>query len=1130
MLQKAKTSLLRLLIVLCLVCCLVAVVLTAAACKNTQDPTIVGAEMSNGELVLKWSDGTTTTLPLKGLDGTNGTNGTNGNNGKDGIGIKSVEWKNGKLHITFTEGDPVDIEITGEIPDVCTAHEDGKHDFSYASLHELEKATCTHGAITVNICECGTAQVIDDKQIDTANHTGLQPRGEAATCTTPGKTWFYCADCNNDKIDYKESDALQHTRYRLDAQDQPTDTENWIDVVDEGKNLCIDGGSHVLVCGRCFEYVFAEQDVEKRGAHEIAQDWTVVEKPTTTTSGALSGKCAHCQEIVQVEIPKLDETLAGVKKVPYGQGDAVEPSCNQAGKDVWNVTVSGYGDQTRWTGQFDKTVTTAHVFKAGGETVDLDKVYDKDEYKEYIHPIENVQLPTCEQEGEGIFKCDKCQGTYKVKISGSHEQGEQISKVFSTCMTRGYTEYKCLHNEKTEHTYKVYDYESEQAWIDAKTTLHKYTTTVSAGTAHQVCEYNKEHTNDFTLAKMEKDENASKKASCTAPGKDVYKYWLTDATGSGEPDGTYENELPILNHTNGQITISDADLKKDEYEAFNKSLVNNIIENATLATCLEEGEGTFVCQNCTGTIKVRIIGDHTYADTPTKTVPATCEAAGYDEYLCTVCKDYTDKRDNGTQALGHKYEGDAEQTINYQDNDPSKPIASITFTWTCENGCGVPKTVTGMPDEGHTDAKYGKGYEVQEETCTADGWVKFWYTTTEDPTAKDIIIRTIPMSRTMHKIGGKAIDISVEHKMSEYPGISEIENADPKPTCTSAGEATFTCDDCHKTWKASITLDHDWTDETKERPLTHPATCKDPGYTYRTCKICGEDIPEEDSTIPATGHSYKAAKADITAPTETATGSVTYRCENCESSVTVTLPALSKQAYTHGGAAATCESNGVETYTFTYTVQGSKDAYENVVITINTDALGHTERTEQSRLIEWTNDTTKTHNKGYFCDRCDKVIVYETIDLSFEEGTYTLSLFQAKRNDGKGETLYFTGEMSGYYLATATEATGAAELTITKDKDGNGYIIKVGTKFLEIVKNDTHINAVMNDTQTEGAFWHWRADLNTFTMTVDGTEYYLGTYNTFNTISPSAISYITGDNASKVGTDQFVGTYTKVEA
>ncbi len=1120
MLQKAKTSLLRLLIVLCLVCCLVAVVLTAAACNKNTDPTIVSAEMSNGELVLKWSDGTETKLPLKGLDGANGTPGAPGKDGETGatgVGIQGVEWKDGKLHITFTDGNSTDVEITGEVPDICPVS--GKeHNYEY-TLHDLKPATCVSGAITVKICECGAAIVDEGKEWDENNHAvALEHHGQAPTCTEAGREWDYCSACKKE-VNVHDGEALGHTKYILGKDGEPTADENWITVVDEHKNLCEDGGYEVLVCGRCQEHAFEERVVEQRGLHVVNNNWTMTVEPTETTKGELSGYCTYCKQNVTVEIPALTNDVKDM-------GESTEATCTTPGKTVWKPVVTGY-DHSTWTGRVEKQITSAHVFEIGGEAVDLTKTYEIDTYKSFIRPISNEPLATCEQVGEGVFTCAKCNKTYKVAISGSHEHAkdDQGKKVETTCQVWGYTEYTCIHDEVSTHTYKVYDetYTSQSDWESHKQELHKFgNTTVSGDSAnlmvHQTCTVCGEP-NEFKAAKVAEDPAKKQEATCTAPGYTTYKYWLTDSTGQLPEDGTYTEEIAQLNHEgkNG-ISVKDGEFLN---KPFNKSLVDTIINNATLPTCLDEGEGTFECTHCSNTFKVRVIGDHTYRDDGQEDgrVPATCTKDGYKYQNCTVChKEEARKNIGKIDALGHDYSGEPTQVIHYQDNDPSKPIESITFTWTCKNNCGEPKTVTGMPDPAHNKSSLGEGYEVQEATCQEAGFVKFWYTTTENPVAQELLVRTIPVSTTVHTLGKKPIDITTEHKQSEFVDVVFLQNADPEPTCDKAGEAVFQCEACGKTYKISITRDHEWTDETKDASLTHEATCTEPGYQYRICKLCKQEV-KEGAPIPATGHSFKAAEADITKPTTTTTGSVTYRCERCNATETVTLPALDKVNYTYGGAPASCDTAGLETYTFVHTVTGSKDTYENVVITIPSDALGHLEKTETSKEIAWTSTDGTKYYEGYICERCGKAIVEKTTQIT---GTFVLSMVQGTL----GKTLYANGEMdkNNYYLATTEDSSEAATFTITYTT-GKGYTIKLGDKFVEIIKSGTHYNVALQTTQTADTYWKFDTELGIFTFELDGKVFYLGTYSNYDTFSATETFRITGENAENRGVSQFVGEY-----
>ena len=124
------------------------------------------------------------------------------------------------------------------------------------------------------------------------------------------------------------------------------------------------------------------------------------------------------------------------------------------------------------------------------------------------------------------------------------------------------------------------------------------------------------------------------------------------------------------------------------------------------------------------------------------------------------------------------------------------------------------------------------------------------------------------------------------------------------------------------------------------------------------------------------------------------------------------------------------------------------------------------------------------------------------------------------------KTLYFIGTINASeYLETADRFGKAVKVTVAKS--GEGYTLKVGDKFIEVYENAAgKVRVTLVDAST--GVWTWNNDLKLFTYTLAGCtneknngEYYLGTYNNFDTISASKTSYITGDNASKVGVSQF---------
>ena len=114
-------------------------------------------------------------------------------------------------------------------------------------------------------------------------------------------------------------------------------------------------------------------------------------------------------------------------------------------------------------------------------------------------------------------------------------------------------------------------------------------------------------------------------------------------------------------------------------------------------------------------------------------------------------------------------------------------------------------------------------------------------------------------------------------------------------------------------------------------------------------------------------------------------------------------------------------------------------------------------------------------------------------------GTYTISMYHTTNK----VELYLVAQMSGYYIASTQNQAEAEVITLVKLDNGN-YTMQLSTgKYLAVVQSGTHFNAVMQDTACE---WQWNSTYNTLTVTIDGAEYYLGTYGTYTTFGASNIS------------------------
>lgn len=108
----------------------------------------------------------------------------------------------------------------------------------------------------------------------------------------------------------------------------------------------------------------------------------------------------------------------------------------------------------------------------------------------------------------------------------------------------------------------------------------------------------------------------------------------------------------------------------------------------------------------------------------------------------------------------------------------------------------------------------------------------------------------------------------------------------------------------------------------------------------------------------------------------------------------------------------------------------------------------------------------------------------------------------------EGKELYFSGSMSGNFLATSENDYEAAKVYLEACEGGFHFYYLEGEtkKYIEVFINDSGKNQI-RVVETATTVWTFDADLQTLVTTIDGTAYYLGTYKTFATFSSSKTSY-----------------------
>lgn len=119
---------------------------------------------------------------------------------------------------------------------------------------------------------------------------------------------------------------------------------------------------------------------------------------------------------------------------------------------------------------------------------------------------------------------------------------------------------------------------------------------------------------------------------------------------------------------------------------------------------------------------------------------------------------------------------------------------------------------------------------------------------------------------------------------------------------------------------------------------------------------------------------------------------------------------------------------------------------------------------------------------------------------------------------GLEKQLYALNDMNGYYGATTEDISSAAKIYVKLVKDGEtvtGYkLYYTDSSYITIVKSGTHINYTINNAEDKASVFTWDATNNCLKTTVEGTEYYMGTFGTYNTVSASSIDKVSTSYAA----------------
>ena len=369
--------------------------------------------------------------------------------------------------------------------------------------------------------------------------------------------------------------------------------------------------------------------------------------------------------------------------------------------------------------------------------------------------------------------------------------------------------------------------------------------------------------------------------------------------------------------------------------------------------------------------------------------------------------------------------------------------------FTCEHGNLTQKEIPIDPDA-HSVVHHA---EVPA-TCTEDGTMEHWECQychknfSDEDCTEELDDLTIPAGHTITAVpkkdatcteaGYKAhYSCSVCGKLfSDEAGNTEttLEAVTIPATGHSYGEpawtwteftgatAKFTCSACgnEQTVTATITSE-----------VTTPAACETEGVrTYTATATFGEQQYTNTKTeaIPATGHSYGEPAWTWTAYSG---ATAKFTCSACDDEQTVTATITSEVT-----TPATCETEGVRTYTATATFGGQQytDTKTEAIA-----ATGHHMVQVPAKAPTCTEDGNSAYYKCSECGRCssddqgemeidESSMILKATGHSYEEGICTVC--GAEDPDYAPETGLTGGEIAGITIACVAVAGGGAALAI----------------------------------------------------------------------------------------------------
>ena len=305
------------------------------------------------------------------------------------------------------------------------------------------------------------------------------------------------------------------------------------------------------------------------------------------------------------------------------------------------------------------------------------------------------------------------------------------------------------------------------------------------------------------------------------------------------------------------------------------------------ASCQQGGLELHACKSCGSYYTENTsMTDHKYQ---TNTVAATCTVNGYTEHICINC--------------GFKYISDLTPIAkhDYRPTITAPTCKAKGFTtYKCRN-CDDTYISDYTEPSGH---QWDEGHIITNSTCESDGVMEYDCKQCDEKMIKAV-------SANGHTPGAAATCTQPQicencNAILVLPKGHSYSETVTKPTCTTMGYTTYSCENCDNSYIGNYT---DKTSHNYKSTVTAP-TCTTMGYTTYTCVDCKDSYVSDYTDKLA--HNYIA---DVTAPTCTTMGYTTYTCADCGENYVSDYTEVLPHNYNKKTVEPTCTSQGYTIYT-----------------------------------------------------------------------------------------------------------------------------------------------------------------------------------------------------------------------